>query len=130
MALQHDTEQRKRVLVVDDEPDITFTLKKGLENSGFFEVDVSNDPLEVLSNFKPGYYDFLLIDIRMPKINGYQLYDKIRNMDSKVKFCFITAYEINYQAQREQFPTIEMECYAEPLEIDELIRKINQELQR
>jgi two-component SAPR family response regulator len=66
----------------------------------------------------------------MPKINGYQLYDKIRNMDSKVKSCFITAYEINYQALREQFPTIEMECYAKPLEIDELIRKINQELQR
>ena len=51
MAFQPDTEQKKRVLVVDDEPDITFTLKKGLENSGFFEVDVSNDPLEVLSNF-------------------------------------------------------------------------------
>jgi DNA-binding NtrC family response regulator len=124
------TEQKRRVLVVDDESDITFTLKKGLENSGFFEVDVSNDPLEVLSNFKPGYYDFLLIDIRMPKINGYQLYDKIRDIDSKVKSCFITAYEINYQALREQFPTIEMECYAKPLEIDELIRKINQELQR
>ena len=66
----------------------------------------------------------------MPRINGYQLYDKIRNMDSKVKSCFITAYEINYQALREQFPMIEMECYAKPLEIDELIRKINQELQR
>src|SRR5829696_2874456 len=125
-----ENKRKRRVLVVDDEPDITFTLKKGLENSGFFEVDVSNDPLEALSNFKPGYYDFLLIDIRMPRINGYQLYDKIKNMDSKVKSCFITAYEINYQALREQFPTIEMECYAKPLEIDELIRKINQELQQ
>ena len=135
MAFQPHTEQKeskrkRRILVVDDESDITFTLKKGLENSGLFEVDVSNDPLEVLSNFKPGYYDFLLIDIRMPKIGGYELYDKIRDIDSKVKSCFITAYEINYQALREQFPTIEMECYAKPLEIDELIRKINQELQR
>src|SRR5215204_1977412 len=135
MAFQPHTEQKeskrkRRILVVDDESDITFTLKKGLENSGLFEVDVSNDPLEVLSNFKPGYYDFLLIDIRMPKIGGYELYDKIRDIDSKVKSCFITAYEINYQALREQFPTIEMECYAKPLEIDELVRKINQELQR
>jgi two-component SAPR family response regulator len=66
----------------------------------------------------------------MPKINGYELYDKIRDIDGKVKSCFITAYEINYQTLREQFPTIEMECYAKPLEIEELIRKINQELQR
>ncbi len=96
MAFQPHTEQKeskrkRRILVVDDESDITFTLKKGLENSGLFEVDVSNDPLEVLSNFKPGYYDFLLIDIRMPKIGGYELYDKIRDIDSKVKSCFITA---------------------------------------
>ena len=70
-----------------------------------------------LSSFKPDYYDFMLIDIRMPKINGYELYDKLRNIDSKVKFCFITAYEINYKALRQQFSSIEMECYAKPLEI-------------
>ena len=70
----------------------------------------------------------MLIDIRMPKINGYELYDKLRNIDNKVKSCFITAYEINYKALREQFPLIEMECYAKPLEINELIRKINEEL--
>jgi len=50
------------------------------------------------------------------------------NIDGKVKSCFITAYEINYQALREQFPTLEMECYAKPLEIDDLVRKINIEL--
>ncbi len=64
----------------------------------------------------------------MPKINGYELYDKIRNIDSKVKACFITAYDITYQALREQFPPVELECHAKPLEISELIRKINEEL--
>jgi two-component SAPR family response regulator len=83
-----------------------------------------------LTNFKAGYYDFLLIDIRMPKIDGYELYDKIRNIDGKVKACFISAYNINYQALREQFPTLEMECYAKPLEIDELIRIITEELEQ
>ena len=119
---------QRRILVVDDEPDITFTLKKGLENSGMFEVDVFNDPQEALSNFKPNYYDFLLLDIRMPHMSGYDLYDNIKKIDSKVKSCFISAYEINYQALREQFPTLEMECYAKPIEINELIRKISEEL--
>jgi DNA-binding NtrC family response regulator len=118
----------KRILIVDDEPDITFTLKAGLEKTGFFEVDTFNDPELALSSFKRGNYDFLLIDIRMPKMNGYELYDKIRKIDPKVKSFFITAYEINYQALRDQFPTLEMECYAKPLELNELIRKINEEL--
>jgi CheY-like chemotaxis protein len=72
----------KRILIVDDEPNVTFTLKKGLENNGIFEVDAFNDPLEALSNFKPDYYDFMLIAIKMPKINGYELYDKLKSIDN------------------------------------------------
>jgi two-component SAPR family response regulator len=64
----------------------------------------------------------------MPHMSGYDLYDNIKKIDSKVKSCFITAYEINYQALREQFPRLEMECYAKPIEINELIRKISEEL--
>ena len=124
------TQSKRKILLVDDEPDVTFTLKKGLENSGMFDVEAFNDPLEALSNFKGGYYDFLLIDVRMPHMSGYDLYDNIRTIDSKVKSCFITACEINYKALREQFPTLEMECYAKPLEISELISKINEELGR
>jgi CheY-like chemotaxis protein len=123
-----ESKRKKRILVVDDEPDLTYTLKLGLEDTGSFEVDAFNDPELALSAFKPGYYDFLLIDIRMPKMSGYDLYDKIRAIDSKVKSCFITAYEINYRALREQFPLLKMECYAKPLEIDDLVRKINEEL--
>jgi DNA-binding NtrC family response regulator len=126
----HEAKRKKRILIVDDEPDITFTLKAGLENQGSFDVYTFNDPEFALSSFKPGFYDFLLIDIKMPKMSGYELYDKIKDIDGKVKFCFITAYEINYQAIREQFPTLEMECYAKPLEIEDLIKKINEELDR
>ena len=61
-------------------------------------------------------------------MSGYDLYDNMKKIDSKVKSCFISAYEINYQALREQFPTLEMECYAKPIELNELIRKINEEL--
>jgi DNA-binding NtrC family response regulator len=123
-----ESKRKKRILVVDDEPDLTYTLKLGLEDTGSFEVDAFNDPELALSTFKPGNYDFLLIDIRMPKMSGYDLYDKISAIDNKVKSCFITAYEINYQALREQFPLLKMECYAKPLEIDDLVRKINEEL--
>jgi CheY-like chemotaxis protein len=124
------TQSKRKILLVDDEPDVTITLKKGLENSGMFDVDAFNDPLEVLSNFKGDYYDFLLIDVRMPHMSGYDLYDNIRKIDSKVKSYFITAFEINYKALREQFPALEMECYTKPLEINELISKINEELGR
>jgi CheY-like chemotaxis protein len=98
MTSQHQNEQqestKKRILVVDDEPDITFTLKEGLEKSGLFDVETFTDPSSALSNFKSGYYDFLLIDIRMPKIDGYELYDKIRAIDARVKACFISAYVV------------------------------------
>src|SRR5215210_375229 len=120
---------QKRILAVDDEPDLTMLCSLALQYHGF-KVDTFNDSQEALSNFKPDYYDFLLIDVRMPHLSGYELYDKLRIIDGKVKSCFITAYEINYQALREQFPTLEMECYAKPLEISELVRKINTELER
>ena len=69
------TNTKRRILVVDDESDITFTLKKGLENSGMFEVDTFNDPQEALSSLTPDYYDFLLIDIIMPHMSDYDLYE-------------------------------------------------------
>ena len=80
--------RKRKILLVDDEPDLTFTLKMGLEDSGLFEVDVFNDPQLALSNFKPDYYDFLLIDIKMPHLSGYELYDKLRNIDGKSKILF------------------------------------------
>jgi PleD family two-component response regulator len=72
--------RKRKILLVDDEPDLTLTLKMGLEDSGLFEVDTFNDPQLALSNFKPDYYDFLLIDIKMPYLSGYELYDKLRKI--------------------------------------------------
>jgi two-component SAPR family response regulator len=66
----------------------------------------------------------------MPKMNGYDFYDKIRDKDNKVKSCFISAFETSYKALREHFPTLEIECYAKPFEIEDLINKINEELGR
>jgi DNA-binding response OmpR family regulator len=91
-------ENNNRILLVDDEQDITFVLSIGLEDNGFV-VDSFNDPLLALQSFKEDRkennpYALALIDIKMPKINGYELYNEIRKINDKVKVCFITAFDI------------------------------------
>jgi two-component system, OmpR family, response regulator ChvI len=124
---------KRRILAVDDDPDITLTVKVGLEGSssnGIFEIDTFNDPELALSSFKPDIYDLVLLDFRMPKMDGYELYDKIKSMDSRVKVCFMSATYVNYEAAREVFPSLEMECFIQkPIEIKDLISRINAELE-
>ncbi len=77
-------------MIVDDEPDITTTLQITLEDNGF-EVDSFNDPILALGNFRKRSYNLLLLDINMPKMNGFELYTKIKKIDDKVRVCFLTA---------------------------------------
>jgi DNA-binding response OmpR family regulator len=101
----------------------------GLEDSGLFQVDTFNDPELALSSFKPGLYGLVLLDFRMPKMYGHELYDEMKKIDSKIKVCFMTATYMNYEALRDAFPTIEIECYIQkPVETKELISRINAEL--
>jgi len=117
-----------KILIVDDDTDITLAFKKGLENDGF-DVDVSNDPQEALSNFGASKYDLLLLDIRMPKMNGFELYKEMNKIDNDVKVCFITAFEVYYEALREVFPSMEVECFIrKPIEIGNLVKRIKNEL--
>ena len=121
---------KRRILAVDDTPDITLTVKAGLEASGLFEVDTFNDPELALSSFRPGLYDLALLDMRMPKMYGHELYDKMKKLDDRLKVCFMTATYQNYEALRAAFPTIEIECYIQkPVEIKDLVRRINAELE-
>ena len=116
------------ILVVDDEIDITLAFKKGLESNGFL-VDIYNDPVAALLNFKSDFYDLLLVDVRMPKMNGFELYQEIEKIDKKTKVCFITAFEVYYHALREIFPTLEVGCFIrKPIEIDDLVKRINAEI--
>ena len=96
-------------MTVDDAPDITLTVKVGLEASGLFEVDTFNDPELALSSFRPGLYDLALLDMKMPKIYGHELYDEMKKIDDRLKVCFMTATYQNYEALRAAFPTIERE---------------------
>ena len=99
----------KKILIIDDEPDITFVLKKVLQENGFAFVDTFNDPMDVISIYKQkGMYNLLIIDIVMPKMDGFELYEKIKEIDDGVKACFITAYDIYFEALREIFPGSEL----------------------
>jgi len=127
----------KRILVVDDEPDIAMTLKLGLESSNGddkkikFEVYSYTDPVEALSNFKPNFYDLLLVDITMPIMNGFELCEKLLPLDINVKVCFMSAGEINQEAIRKLYPlrTIGGCFIKKPVEIDHLIRQLIAELE-
>ena len=119
----------KRLLVIDDELDITRTVKKGLDLLGGFSVDTFNDSIEGLSNFKAGTYDLLIFDIRMPKMNGFQLYREILKKDSRARVCFITAIEINYDEFRKMFPSINVKCFIrKPISVVELASLIRETL--
>jgi DNA-binding response OmpR family regulator len=115
----------KKIAIVDDEPDITAVLKKGLEQNGF-AVDTFNDPRVALSNFKPQFYDLMIIDIRMPHINGFDLYRELKKKDSSVRVCFLTAFEIYYEEFRKMFPNIDVRAFVrKPVGIAALVKQIN-----
>ena len=121
--------EKRRILIVDDDPDIANLYKLSLENDGFV-VDAFNDPLLALSNYKVGTYDLLLIDIKMPQMNGFELYEKLRNMGDKPKVCFITAFEEFNKDFKELFPNLkEKGCFLrKPIELSSLTRMVKSEL--
>ena len=122
------------LLVVDDEPDTTLAFSIGLEDSGF-TVDAFNDPLSALESFKEEKksYALALLDINMPKMNGFELYKEIRKIDDKVKVCFVTAFDI----QREEADDLKAvgtlndekpAIIRKPITIDDLVKRVNAEL--
>jgi two-component system response regulator ChvI len=115
----------KRILVVDDESDVVSVFKMMLEMNGY-EVDAYQDPSLALSNFKPNSYGLLILDIRMPTMNGFELYKKIKEIDNKVKVCFITAFEDYREEFNESFPMLDEFKYfiRKPKAIEDLINHI------
>jgi len=115
----------KRILVVDDEYDTNLTLKVVLEESGF-KVDSFTDPLAALRNFKSGLYDLALIDVKMPGMHGFGLYNEIRKFDIKVKICFLTATEdTHYEFRKQAYHNFEENCIIrKPIENELLIKRI------
>ena len=127
----------KRILLADDDPDVTLTFKAGLDGHYYgdddkkkrFEVYTYNDPLLVLKEFKPHFYDLLLTDTYMPKMNGFQLCEKILELDVNIRVCFMSALEVNIQALRELYPKVSFGCFIKkPVSIKYLIERLAAEL--
>jgi two-component system, OmpR family, response regulator ChvI len=108
--ITEDDRSKARLLIVDDDPDITLTFRVGLEKNGFV-VTVFNDPLKALSKFTAGLHDFVLLDVRMPKMNGFELYREIDKIDHNLKLCFMTAFVVYYESLREIFPMANVSCF-------------------
>ena len=128
----NNNNRNTRILLVDDEYDITLTFKIGLEDSGFV-VDSFNDPLLALSNFKAGIYNLLLLDIKMPKMDGFELFRQVKKKDSKVKVSFMTAFDI-YNDNSKVDSTLfnnnngNKRIIQKPILIDDLVRQVKTEL--
>lgn len=144
-----------RILIVDDEEDVTFFLKEALEDYGGFEVVTFNDPLLALSSFnnedkqnKPSAYDLILLDIKMPKMDGFELYQELqKRIDSpdsgsmisedqgrkekRTKICFMTAFEVYFEALKELFPnSYSSICFIKkPSSAQDLIKRITKEIE-
>src|SRR5215208_2732698 len=119
----------KNILLVDDEPDITFTLKDSLEYNAGFKVEIFTDPTVALKSYKSNYYDLVILDIKMPKMDGFELYNKIKEKDPKAKICFLTATEIYYEKFRKLRTglgkTIDEDYFIQkPINIEDLIKKL------
>jgi CheY-like chemotaxis protein len=120
----------KDIIFIDDEKDVTFTIKTILEQTGLFHVDTFNDPDLALKRFKPNFYALVLIDIMMPKMGGFELYEQLKKIDPDVKVCFLTASEMYHHEVREveHCALNEDLLLQKPISNEDLVREIDKKI--
>jgi CheY-like chemotaxis protein len=124
--LHNQTRRKKRILLVDDEPDVCMVYHIVLEDAGY-ECKSYTDSVKALQEFRPNYYHLILLDIKMPVLNGFELCKKIIELDKAVHIIFITASEQFYEKFRsERFPELGKINYIQkPIGNDELVRLVD-----
>jgi DNA-binding NtrC family response regulator len=117
---------RRKILLVDDDADVVSTFQMILEMNGF-EVEAYTSPTSALSNFKPNEFGLLILDVRMPVMNGFELFKRIRSIESNVEACFITAYEDYREEFKESFPMLDEAKYfiRKPEAIEDLVNHVS-----
>ena len=120
-----------RILVVDDEPDLTEVFTMALEYHGF-KVDSFNDSQEALSKYKPGLYDLVILDIKMPNMDGFELYHEIKKKDKNANICFLTASELYYEEfRKKEYCALDRNLFIrKPIQNDELVKQITKMIKK
>jgi len=122
---QQQVQKNKRILLVDDEYDVNLAMKLVLEEKGF-RVDSFTNALEVLENFAAGLYDLVILDVKLPTMDGFSLYEKIKKLDDRVRICFLTAADkAYYESLKKHYPSINENCVIhKPVDNDSLLSLI------
>jgi DNA-binding NtrC family response regulator len=125
--LRNKMSMPKNILFIDDEKDITFTIKIILEQTELFFVDSFNDPDLALKRFKPNFYALVLIDIMMPKMDGFELYEQLKKIDPDVKVCFLTAREMyHHEVMEVKHCALNEDLFLQkPISNENLVREID-----
>lgn len=118
------------IIVIDDDVGTALFFKICLEDEGH-QVRLFNDPTSLLEEFEPGIYDLLITDIRMPRINGFELASRIRNMDSKIRICLATAFEEYYQSIIKSYTDLSFNCIIrKPISKDSFLEIVEDRLKQ
>ena len=116
---------KAKILIIDDDPDINNLFKIYLEHNGF-QVDANTDPIDALYYFKKDEYDLVLLDLKMPQIDGIAMFQALKNKDEKATICLITADLSFVEQLKGKIPNIEKYLIHKPLLLKNLKNKINE----
>jgi DNA-binding response OmpR family regulator len=111
-------------LIVDDDGDITNLFQIFLEYDGY-KVDAFTDPIDALYSFRKNTYDLGLLDLKMPRMNGMVLSQKLKKIDPALLFCFITANKEYLERLKKNNPDIEKIVIYKPIWLNELRSKVH-----
>ena len=115
---------KRRILIIDDDIDINNLFKLFLEYDGY-NVDAFTDPIDALYSFRKNAYDLVLLDLKMPKMNGMLLYKKLQNIDPNILFCFITANKEYIEHLKKSIADINKVVIYKPILLSELRSKVS-----
>jgi DNA-binding response OmpR family regulator len=121
-----NTANNARIMLVDDEPDINAALSVVLKRARY-DIDTFDNPFIALEKLKPGFYGLIILDVKMPQMDGFELYREIKKVDRKAKICFLTASELYYENfRKEKFAALDKELFIiKPISNAELLKKID-----
>ncbi len=123
VCLLSTNKNNKRIMIIDDDKDITDLFSIFLEYNGYI-VNAYTNPVEAFNNFRKNSHDLIILDLKMPQMDGMVLYHKIKEIDDKVIICFTTANISYIQDLRKGIIDIDKIVLYKPVLLKDLKNKI------